>query len=437
MIFHRWLASLRTRLRGAAAEQEFDDELHTHLEMIVEENLARGMSEREATRAARRSLGVVTAIKEARRQADSLYWLDTLRQDMRCGARVLRRAPRFTVAVVLILGLGVGMTTAVFAIVDSVLLNAVPFADAHRLVELNRFGPTGGGPGQPAAMVESWRNEGTLFDGVEAYVHVERVFIGGREPETMQGARVSPDLLPLLGVAPAFGRAFAPDETLGTVAIIGHATWMTRFGGDAAIVGRPLRFSDGELTIVVMPASFRFPDAHPAFWAPLDVGRRAASGDPGEGRVSVVARLGRGVTFDQADARAAGLSIQWNPEWASTGFATRLRSLNQLAGLGVDGQFAWVQQRRAALFLVFGLAACVLLIACATPRTCSCRRRCPARASSRSAPRRGRAGRGSAVSSSRSRCSSPPSRGCWGWRSRGGWSGSPPPPCRRSSAGDC
>ncbi len=209
-------------------------------------NLARGMSEREATRAARRSLGVVTAIKEARRQADSLYWLETLWQDMRYGARVLRRAPRFTIAVVLVLGLGVGMTTAVFAVVDSVLLNAVPFADAQRLVELNRFGPTGGGPGQPAAMVESWRNEEALFDGVEAYVRVERVFIGGREPETMQGARVSPGLLPLLGVAPALGRGFTPDETLGTVAIIGHATWMTRFGGDAppqadaALVSRDL-----------------------------------------------------------------------------------------------------------------------------------------------------------------------------------------------------
>ena len=209
-------------------------------------NLARGMSEREATRAARRSLGVVTAIKEARRQADSLYWLETLWQDMRYGARVLRRAPRFTIAVVLVLGLGVGMTTAVFAVVDSVLLNAVPFADAQRLVELNRFGPTGGGPGQPAAMVESWRNEEALFDGVEAYVRVERVFIGGREPETMQGTRVSPGLLPLLGVAPALGRGFTPDETLGTVAIIGHATWMTRFGGDAppqadaALVSRDL-----------------------------------------------------------------------------------------------------------------------------------------------------------------------------------------------------
>ena len=366
MMLRRWLASLRTRVGSAAAEREIDDELGSHLEMAVEEKLAQGMSEREASRAARRALGVSASIKEARRQADSLYWLDTLLQDLRYGVRILRRSPRFTVAVVLILGLGVGMTTAVFAIVDSVLLNAVPFAEAHRLVELNRFGPTGGGPSQPAAMVESWRNEAALFDGVEAYDRVERVFTGGREPETMRGARVSPGLFRLLGVGPGHGRAFAADETASPVAIISHAAWRTRFGGVADIVGEPLRFSDGELTIVgVMPASFRFPDPGIAFWEPLDVARRAASDEPSQRRVSVVARLGRDVTFEQADARAAALAPQWNPEWFSTGYTTRLRSLNRLAGFGVDGQFSSVQQRRGALFLLFGLGACMLLIACA------------------------------------------------------------------------
>ena len=141
MILRRWLASVRTRLRGAAAESELDEELRTHLEMVVEENLERGMTEREAARAARRSLGVVSFIKEARSQADSLYWLDTLLQDLCYGVRILCRSPRFSVAVVLILGLGVGMTTAVFAIVDSLLLNAVPFAEPHRLVELHMRGP--------------------------------------------------------------------------------------------------------------------------------------------------------------------------------------------------------------------------------------------------------------------------------------------------------
>ena len=135
-------------------------------------------------------LGSVTAVKEARRQADSLYWLETLLQDLRYRARILHRSPRFTVAVVLILGVGVAMTTTVFAIVDSLLLNAVPLAELHRLVVLNRWGPSGGGPVQPAAMVESWRNEKALFDRVETYERVERVFTGGGEPETMQVRRV-------------------------------------------------------------------------------------------------------------------------------------------------------------------------------------------------------------------------------------------------------
>ena len=365
MILRRWLASVRTRLRGAAADQELDDELRTHLEMAVEENLARGMSEREATRAAHRDLGVVTAVKEARRQADSLYWLDTLLQDLRYGARILRRSPRFTVAVVLILGLGVAMTTTVFAIVDSLLLNAVPFAESHRLVVLNRWGRNGGGPVQPAAMVERWRNEKALFDRVETYERVERVFTGGGEPETMQGARISPGLLPLLGIGPDLGRAFAPDEAGSAVGIVSHATWQTRFGGDAGIVGRTLRFDDRVLTIVgVMPASFRFPDADAAFWEPVDAGRAVPDG----GRppfVSVLARLTPGLSFEQADARAAALAPQWNREWASTGVTTRLRSLNQFAGLGIDARFRWVQQRRGALFLLFGAVACVLLIACA------------------------------------------------------------------------
>ena len=368
MILRRWLASVRRRLRGPAAERELDDELRTHLEMAVEENLARGMSEREATRAARRDLGGVTAVKEAWRQADSLYWLDTLLQDLRYGARILRRSPRFTVAVVLILGLGVAMTTTVFAIVDSLLLNAVPFAESHRLVVLNRWGPGGGGPVQPAAMVESWRNEKTLFDRVETYERVERVFTGGGEPETMQGARVSPGLLPLLGIGPEIGRAFAPDEAASAVGIISHATWQTRFGGDAGIVGSTLRFDDRVLTIVgVMPASFRFPDADRAFWEPFEPGRARLG--PGlsfeQAFVSVLARLAPGLSFEQADARAAALAPQWNPRWASTGDTTRLRSLNQFAGLGIGARFSGMQQRRGALFLLFGAVACVLLIACA------------------------------------------------------------------------
>ena len=158
----------------------------------------------------------------------------------------------------------------------------------------------------------------------------------------------------------------APDEAASAIGIISHPTWQTRFGGDADVVGRTLRFTDRVLTIVgVMPASFRFPDADTAFWEPLDERRRSASGDRRRRNVSVLARLGRDVSFDQADGRVAALAPQWNAEWAEGGVTTRLRSLNQLAGLGIDGGFLWVQERRSALFLLFGAVACVLLIASA------------------------------------------------------------------------
>ena len=169
-------------------------------------------------------------------------------QDLRYGVRTLRRSPRFSVAVVLVLGFGVALTTTVFAIVDSLLLNAVPFAEPHRLVELHRWGPSGGGPSQPVTMVANWRNERALFERVETYARVEGVFASGGEPETLQGARVSPGMFTLLGIAPGLGRAFAPDEAGSPVAIVSHGAWQTRFGGDADIVGRPLRLGERVLT---------------------------------------------------------------------------------------------------------------------------------------------------------------------------------------------
>ena len=171
--------------------------------------------------------------------------------------------------------------------------------------------------------------------------------------------------MPLLGVAPERGRAFAPDEAGTAVVVVSHAIWQTLFGGDAGIVGRTLRFDDRVLTIVgVMPASFRFPDADAAFWEPFDPGH-AIPADDRPRYVSVLARIRPGLSFEQADARAAVLASQWNPQWASTGDTTRLRSLNLFAGSGFAARFSAVRQRRGALCLLFGAVACVLLVACA------------------------------------------------------------------------
>ena len=126
MILRRWLASARTRLRGGTAEREFDDELGAHLEMAVEENLARGMNEREARRVAHVDLGGVATVKEARRQADSLYWLDTLLQDLRAALRQWTGRPLFALLVTATLGLSLGLATVAFSLFDAILLRPLP-----------------------------------------------------------------------------------------------------------------------------------------------------------------------------------------------------------------------------------------------------------------------------------------------------------------------
>ena len=132
MTLRRWLASLVNRLRGRRLDAELDTEIQVHLEMAVDEYVARGMPRPAAALAARRQFGVVASVKETYRQTDSLYWIDTLIQDVRFGLRTLRRSPGFAGATLLTLALGIGMTATVFSVVDNLLINGVPFADADR-----------------------------------------------------------------------------------------------------------------------------------------------------------------------------------------------------------------------------------------------------------------------------------------------------------------
>jgi putative ABC transport system permease protein len=384
MTLRRWLAALTARLRWRQAERDLDEEMRTHFEMAVDENLECGMSQSEAHRAARRSFGVDASVREGWRQADGLYWLDTVVQDIRYGIRTLRRSARFTLAAVLTLALGVGMTTAVFSVIDSLLLNGVPFTEPDRLVELYQWGPRGGGPFQPLTMLEPWRAQDDLFDQVEAYRNVRRTLIRDTEPEALEGAQLSPDLLRFLGVQPRLGRGFALDEAAASVSLISDRLWRSRFGADVDIIGRSMRLDDRVSTIIgVMPASFRFPDARAQFWVPLDA--RSVSPGPG-GRppsVSMVARLRHGLAFDQADERVAALAPQLDPALSvasrrsvyvqdldpapsgAGGRTARLQPLNRFEGRGFSAGIGYVQERRGALFVLFGAVAFVLLIACA------------------------------------------------------------------------
>ena len=244
--------------------------------MAIEQNLARGMGEREARRAAHRDLGGVAAVKEARRQADSLYWLDTLLQDLRYGVRILRRSPRFAVAVVLILGLGVAVTTTVFGIVHGVLLRPLAYPNPGAIVRIGEgLGSVGG-----SDMWLSNRSMPLLEENAESFEQLAGYLeISARwaslDGATLSGARVTPSLFPLLGARPRLGRLFTEEEGregASPAVLLSHGLWTARFGSDADVVETLVDLDGEPHTVVgVLPDGFDFPNAANEFWTPLAV----------------------------------------------------------------------------------------------------------------------------------------------------------------------
>ncbi|MDP7692429.1 MAG: ABC transporter permease, partial [Vicinamibacterales bacterium] len=187
-----------------------------------------------------------------------------------------------------------------------------------------------------------------------------------------------------MGVRPRVGRGFASDEAAAPVSLISDSLWRSRFGADADIIGRSLRLDDRVYTVIgVMPGSFRFPDARAQFWVPLDL-RTVPTGPRGRPpSVSMVARLRSGLSFEQADERVAALAPQLDPALSAAsgrsvyvqelnpapsgagGRTARLQPLNRFVGRGISAGIGYIQERRGALFVLFGAVAFVLLIACA------------------------------------------------------------------------
>ena len=380
MILRRWLASVRTRLRGAAAERELDDELTTHLEMAVEENLARGMSEREATRAAHRDLGVVSAVREAHRQADSLYWLDTLLQDLRYGVRGLRRSPGFVAAVALMLALGLGANTAMFGIVYGVLLRPLPYPNAAAIVRIGESLELVGG----SDLWLSNRSMPLLEESAESFEQLAGYQeISARSASldgaTLSGVRVSPALFPLLGSSPSprLGRLFTEEEAregADRVVLLSHSVWTARFGSDADIVGTIVDLAGEPHTVVgVLPEGFGFPNPANDFWTPLVIPPFAppSADDPAEPRMVVrlvfggLGRLRPGVSPEQAATEARTIL-----QSSAAGIMPRAGE-DQAAGDGPEVTVRvvplleeMVGEYRPALLVLTAATALVLLITC-------------------------------------------------------------------------
>jgi predicted permease len=342
-------------------DDELDAELASHLRLGVEERMARGESREDAERAARREFGNVTHIKEVTREVRGL-WLERLVQDVRYGVRALRRTPAFTIVAVLTLALAIGANSAVFTMVNSVLLKPLPFRDPERLflasyvpIDLPFEIP----PGMEYGAWLDYRQRTRAFEKLTAYRGMHKTLSGSggdaSDAATVAGARVDTSFFAVLGVSPVLGRSFVSEEALAdrnTVAIISHRLWRERLGGDPRAIGTRIALDGVSHTVVgVMPAGFSFP-AGSEIWTPLTM--TLGKGD--FFLLPVLGRLRDHVTVDQARAEL-GAIMAARPRGAQDDKWRALPAVLPLKDV-ITGKVA------KSLLIFSGAVAFVLLIAC-------------------------------------------------------------------------
>jgi predicted permease len=296
-------------------DRELAEELESHLEMHIEDNLRAGMTPEEARRNALIKLGGMEATKEAYRDRRGVPWLETMIQDLRYGVRMLRKYPGFTAVLVLTLALGIGVNTSIFSLVNAVILRPPPYPDPDRLVQITVARK------DPAANdflgeqeILAWQKHNQVLSYLGVYHAQDWNMTGGDEAERVTVADVSAGFLPALGVQPALGRVFSAEEDKAggsPLAILTYRLWQRRFGGDTNIVGKTATIADKANTIIgVLPSSFQPPAKYYSKNGQWDLFRPLGLDEKGHGYLNALGRLKPGVSLAQA---AASLDILYQP----------------------------------------------------------------------------------------------------------------------------
>ncbi len=312
--FYRLPLRLRSLFRRGRVEQELSDELRFHLEELIEENVAKGMTPKEARYAALRELGGVEQIKEECRDMRRVNYIENLIQDVRYGLRQLRRSPGFTAVAIVTLALGIGANTAIFSVVNAVLVRSLPYKDADRLVLVWQIEPQL--ERAPVATEDflAWKEQNGVFENMAAGTEglSRATLTGGGEAEAVRSAPVSSGLLEMLGVQATLGRVMRPEEDVpghDAVAVLSYGLWERRFGSNPRIIGKTLALDGKSREIIgVMPQGFVFPaiwGIKPDLWVPLAPKRADASTGHW---LYVLARLKPGVTLQRSQTEIKALA---------------------------------------------------------------------------------------------------------------------------------
>ncbi len=284
----------------------------------------------------------------------------TLWQDIRFGLRMLAKSPGFTVVAVVALALGIGANTAIFSVVNAVLLRPLPYANSERLLWLRAVNPPAGinSSNISAPDFEYWKEKNDVFEGMAAFTTGGGILTGGDEPERVPLTAVTPGFFPMLGVKPSLGRTFSPEEELpdsAPAAVLSYSLWQRRFGADPKVIGSTQMVTGKSVNIVgVMPRGFEFPQRTEIWVAfTLDAGKERRDNRYLQG----VARLKDGVTLEQAQAQVSTFDRQLAQQYVETnsGWDVQLSRLQDELVSGI----------RPALLLLLGAVLFVLLITCA------------------------------------------------------------------------
>jgi predicted permease len=308
----RLLRSLFNRVRGLVhaetIHQEIDEEARFHIEMRIEENIRRGMSPEGARRDAERRFGNLTRMKERGYEVRGGRWLETLWQDLRYGARMLLRNRGFTVVAVITLALGIGANTAIFSLVNAVLLRPLPFLQPEQVMTVWEAAPSDRIAKQRVAPgnYSDLKAQQTVFAQMAALTESELNLTGEGGPEKLEGfAVLDREGLDILGVKPALGRLFLPGEYVrgaNKVVLISHSFWQQRFGAAPDVIGREMRLNDEKYSVVgVLPANFQFLNPDVSFWVPAGFSPQMLAYRAGH-YLTVLGRLKPGLTQAQAQA---------------------------------------------------------------------------------------------------------------------------------------
>jgi predicted permease len=354
-------ARLRTVLQRSRADREFDQELQSHVDMLTDDNLARGMAPDEARRAARLRVGSSSSLSMRHRDARGLPWLEDVIQDLRFAGRLIGRDKGFSAAAVIAIALGIGANAMGFTIINAAFLRGFQFEAADRLQHLSWRLQNGRRQSASYTELEDWRARLRSFSALGGYMFSAiNISDDHAPPEQTQGAWIGANFFDVLRQRPLLGRAFLPGEDqrgADPVVIIGHEIWSNRFARDPNVLGRTLRINGREATIVgVMPQRMKFPD-NSELWVPL-IPTDAQLARDSRG-VGVIGRLADGVDRERAAAEVDAVARQM--------ISAHVDVMKNITGGQVETLIARYLggQARPMFITIMGAVSFVLLIACA------------------------------------------------------------------------